>query len=145
MRPTETLDRVLALAVMVTADMTRFEQQHGMTTARVHVLWHLGASGPCTQRALADALAVTPRNVTGLVDGLEASGHVSREAHPTDRRAILVTLTARGRAMVEELRAGHVALAEDLFGDMGEAELIRYTGWLDDTLSRFARLVEVDR
>ncbi len=40
-----------------------------------------------TQRALADALQVTPRNVTGLVDALADSGFVERAPHPTDRRA----------------------------------------------------------
>ena len=37
-------------------------------------------NGPTTQRELADALKVTPRNVTGLVAG----GFVTRERHPTD-------------------------------------------------------------
>ena len=44
-------------------------------------------------------LDVTPRNVTGLLDALEASGHAARTAHPTDRRASLVTLTNAGQAV----------------------------------------------
>ena len=31
---------------------------------------------------LADALGVTPRNITALVDGLEEEGMVRRVAHP---------------------------------------------------------------
>jgi DNA-binding MarR family transcriptional regulator len=42
---------------------------------------------------LADALAVTPRNVTALVDGLEGEVLVRRAPHSTDRRITLVELT----------------------------------------------------
>ncbi|MEN3610618.1 MarR family transcriptional regulator [Plantactinospora sp. ZYX-F-223] len=42
---------------------------------------------------LSQALKCTPRNVTGLVDALEAAGFVARSAHPTDRRATVVSLT----------------------------------------------------
>jgi DNA-binding MarR family transcriptional regulator len=68
-----------------------------------------------TQGALARTLGVTPRNVTGLLDALEDSGHVSRQPHPDDRRAILVSLTDEGRQVTTGLRAGRDELAADLF------------------------------
>src|SRR5687768_14866180 len=96
--PTAALDKVLKLATLVGADLARFERESGLTTPRTHLLWVLGAAGPSTQQSLAVALDVSARNVTGLVDGLVSSGHVSREPHPTDRRATLVTPTAEGEA-----------------------------------------------
>lgn len=42
-------------------------------------------------------LQVHPASVTNAVDRLEAQGFVTREAHPTDRRATLAVLTADGR------------------------------------------------
>ena len=72
---TATLDKVLHLATLVGADMTRFEHESRLTTSRTHLLWVLGDAGPCTQRSLATALGVSARNVTGLVDGLVGSGH----------------------------------------------------------------------
>lgn len=137
-----TLDKVLALSMLVTADMARFEAAERVTAPRLHLLWQLGISGPCTQRALADALGVTPRNITGLVDGLVDSGHVTREPHPTDRRATLVTPTPAGAAFVARLRASHVDLAEQLFGRMSPRQLATFTRGLDETLERFARLVD---
>ena len=80
--------------------LARFEREEGLTSARVHLLWVLGTTGPSTQQALAHALEVTPRNVTGLVDGLVASGHVTREPHEGDRRRTQVTVTASGREEV---------------------------------------------
>jgi DNA-binding MarR family transcriptional regulator len=110
----------------------------------VHLLWQLGQAGPSTQRALADALDVTPRNITGLVDGLVESGHVTREPHQTDRRATLVTPTARGAEFVARVRASHVDLADRLFGHLGRRRLAAFTHALDETLERFARLMEED-
>src|SRR5919112_1260361 len=76
---TATLDKVLHLATLVATDLARFERESELTTSRTHLLWTLGAAGPSTQQSLATALGVSARNVTGLVDGLAASGHVSRE------------------------------------------------------------------
>ena len=142
MSTTDALDRVLLLSSLVQADLTRFEAREGLSTARVHLLWALGQSGPCTQRELAGTLGVTPRNVTGLVDGLVGSGHLTREPHPGDRRATLVTLTDLGRRTVEALVESHADLARQLFGDVPPDRLAIFVDVLDDTTRRFARLME---
>ena len=140
--PTGALDRVLHLATLVQADLARFEREQGLTTPRVHLLWVLGESGATTQQSLARALGVTPRNVTGLVDGLVASGHVTREPHPTDRRATLVTPTATGARTIEDLVSSHADLALRLFGDVPAERLDTFTEVLEETTLRFARLME---
>ena len=139
---TAVLDRVLHLAMLVQADLTRFEREQGLTTARVHLLRVLGEAGPSTQRSLAGALGVSPRNITGLVDGLVASGHVSREPHPSDRRATLVTPTPLGSQAFADLTASRVDLAHQLFGDVPPDRLATFTEVLEDTTHRFARLTE---
>ena len=50
-----------------------------------------------TMAALAEALEVTPRNITGLVDGLEAEGLLARRADAADRRATVIELTTTGQ------------------------------------------------
>lgn len=139
--PTDALDKVLHLSMLVSADMVRYERESGLTAARIRLLWEL-AGGPSAQHALAAAIDVTPRNITGLVDGLVASGHVTREAHPTDRRATLVTPTDRGRDAIAELRSGYVDLAQRLFGGMDGARLAGFAEALDDTIRRFSELME---
>jgi DNA-binding MarR family transcriptional regulator len=142
---TETLDKVLHLATLVGADLKRFQGETGLTTARTHLLWVLGAAGPSTQQALASALDVSARNVTGLVDGLVASGHVTREPHPSDRRATLVTPTAKGTDAIKELVDSHEDLARQLFGHVPPEQLAVFTSVLDDTIATFARLMEEAR
>jgi len=71
---------------------------------------------------LAEALGVTARNVTTIVDGLEREGLLARRADPTDRRAILLELTEKGRAHVEQLHALQRDLAEHMFAALSTEE-----------------------
>ena len=132
----EALDQVLELAVLLNEDMTEALARDGLTVARAPVVWHLYHSGPCTQRALANALGVTPRNITGLVDGLAATGFVSRQPHPTDRRATLVTLTDHGRQTAARLTAERDELAALLFAEMSDTEFDGFVAGLGVVLDR---------
>jgi DNA-binding MarR family transcriptional regulator len=50
---------------------------------------------------MADDLAMTPRNVTGLVDHLERDGLVERVPDTEDRRSVRARLTPAGRERIE--------------------------------------------
>ncbi|MGY1733942.1 MarR family winged helix-turn-helix transcriptional regulator [Geodermatophilus sp. SYSU D01045] len=135
------LDRVLEVTVLLGRDLTTSLAAEGLTVARTTLLWRLRTAGPSTQRALADALGVSARNVTGLVDGLAEAGLVTREPHPTDRRATLVTPTARAERLLEEMAAGQVQLAEQLFGGLAPDRLDGLVSALDEVLERLRALV----
>jgi DNA-binding MarR family transcriptional regulator len=112
------LERLFELAVMTSEFMERGLAGRGLSRARASVLWALHQRGPSTQRELADLIGVTPRNITGLLDGLEADGFAERGRHPTDRRAALVSLTAKGTetmtALTEEYQNGYNWLFEGI-------------------------------
>ena len=135
------LDRVLELTVLLGRDMTTSLAAEGLTVARTTLLWRLRETGPSTQRALAEALGVSARNVTGLVDGLAEVGLVTREPHPTDRRATLVTPTARAERLLAEMAAGQAELAEQLFGGLSPERLDGLVSGLDEVLERLRALV----
>jgi len=86
-------------------------------------------------------LRVTPRNVTGLVDGLEADGLVARAAHPTDRRATLVSLTPRGAEVAAAMRRDQDGFAQLLFRDVSARELDAFVTMLDRILGRIGELM----
>lgn len=110
-----TLDRLLELTVLLGRDASEGLGRLGLTESRAHVIWELERRGPSTQRALADALGVAPRTITTFIDALVATGFVTREPHPSDRRATLVTFTERGRVTAQTLVEGHGQLARELF------------------------------
>lgn len=142
---TEALGRILELVVVLSDDMTRSLAAQGLTDARAHLLWELRRRGPSTQRVLADALRVSPRNITGLVDALVATGFVTREPHPTDRRATLVTFTDHGAATTAAMERDQHEFARILFADMPGERLAALVEGLDDVLARLrAHGVSID-
>jgi DNA-binding MarR family transcriptional regulator len=132
---------VLELVVLLGDDMARGLGRDGLTVSRAHLVWELHRRGPVTQKELAGALGVSARTVTGLVDGLAATGFVTREPHPTDRRATLVTFTAHGAATARALEQGRSQLADLLFGEMPRERLDCFVAGLDDVLERLRALV----
>ncbi len=59
-----------------------------------------------SMREISDALHVSPRTVTDMIDGLETRGLVARCAHPADRRVTLVRLTDAGQQQLAAATAG---------------------------------------
>jgi DNA-binding MarR family transcriptional regulator len=76
-----------------------------------------------TMKALSRCLMVTGGNVTGLTDQLEREGLVAREGSPTDRRAWIVRLTAKGRRDFEAMAQVHEQWILELFGGLGAKDL----------------------
>ena len=130
------LDGVLELVVLLNDDMTQRLARDGLTVSRTQLLWELRHRGPTTQRDLAEALKVSPRTITGLVDGLVATGFVTRERHPTDRRATLVTFTERAAATMEAMARDHKEFGRILFEGMPRQRFDCFVAGLDDVLTR---------
>lgn len=127
----EALNRLIQLSVLLNRNLSEGLEGHGLSLSRAPVLWVISASGPQTQRQLADALRVSARNITGLVDSLVSDGFVARSVHPQDRRALLVTLTARGEETVAQLARDRQDLTHRLFGEWAGVDLAGFTQGLD--------------
>jgi len=72
---------------------------------------------------LAAVEGVTQPAITLLVNRLEGRGWVRREADPGDRRAVLVTLTERGRGVFDTLRSEYRALLHEEMATLEDAEV----------------------
>ncbi|MGD8793659.1 MAG: MarR family winged helix-turn-helix transcriptional regulator [Anaerolineae bacterium] len=71
----------------------------GLTPPQYFVLGQLWARDSRPLGELAEASYCTPATMTGIVDTLEGKDLICRVPNPEDRRSLLVTLTAAGRAM----------------------------------------------
>jgi DNA-binding MarR family transcriptional regulator len=97
-------------------------EKAGVSPARARLIGTLHCSGSQTMAALAEALEVTPRNITGLVDGLEAEGLLARRADPTDRRATVIELTATGRRWADRHLGPLTKAVAAAFGDLSSRD-----------------------
>lgn len=139
------LDHVLELTILLHDDMTESLARDGLTTSRAHLLWELRERGPSTQTALAEALKVSPRNITGLVDALVEGGFVTREPHPTDRRAVLVSLTEHGATIGKAMEQDQRELADLLFAGMPARQFDCFARGLAVVVDRLRRRLSEGR
>ncbi len=68
----------------------------GIEVTELTALGHLTEAGQLTPKELSARLGITPGSVTGVADRLVAAGMIRREAHPTDRRSLLLRATPAG-------------------------------------------------
>jgi DNA-binding MarR family transcriptional regulator len=113
----DVFSELMSLAPLLEQLRSEGLRRRGLTPARARLLRVLDDDGPLLMSELSRALDVTPRAVTGLVDGLEADGFARRAEHPSDRRATLVELTPAGRRFCREMRNGVARVTRDLLGD----------------------------
>ena len=74
-----------------------------LTVAQLKCLVVIASEGSTSSRKLAEALGVTPANVTGIVDRLVEQGLVSRRENPDDRRMLIIELTEKGDNLLRNL------------------------------------------
>ena len=135
------LDRLLEVSSLLQEDMRRAFSATSLTESRVHLLWVLQHSGPSTQQMIAQTLDVTPRTVSALVDGLEATGYVHRAPHPSDRRAVLVSLSDAAERMMTTMESDYAHLTSVLEGVVDSADRLAFTRGLDAVASHLRQLV----
>jgi len=141
----QVFDRLLEIALLLQQDMAQSFEGTALTASRTHLLWEVHRLGPSTQQALAQALEVTPRNITGLVDALESAGYLRRQPHPSDRRATLVTLTDLGTRTINDMTRQREEAATQLVSGFDGEELARLVSDLDTLTERLQLMAQVPR
>jgi DNA-binding MarR family transcriptional regulator len=75
-----------------------------------------------TVTELSQRLLIRPPSVTGVVDRLVRDGLVSREAKASDMRVRQISLTGKGRQIVEKVLAGHAGQIERVMSGLTQGE-----------------------
>ena len=79
-----------------------------------------GPDGIATR--LAEHLGIAPRSATEVADALQTAGLLTRSPDPTDRRAVLLTLTGAGLHTVERVRERRRTAAEQAVATLSPAD-----------------------
>jgi DNA-binding MarR family transcriptional regulator len=70
-------------------------------------------------------------NITGIIDGLEQKGLVSRKEHPTDRRVKVIVLEPAGEAMKLQLMEKLISSNAFLFQSLNPKETIQFVAIIE--------------
>jgi len=108
---------------------SRLRREFGTSLARFDVLAQLDRfEHGLTMTELSRRLLISNGAVTGLVEKLVADTFVVREEHSTDKRTVIVQLTAEGRAQFRKMALRHEEWVISLLGDLSHqarAELLQ--------------------
>jgi len=76
----------------------------GLTSGQLPFLLHLGSAPGVTQETLARHFRIDKGAVARAARRLEEDGFIVREVDPADRRAVRLSLTEQGDAVLPEIR-----------------------------------------
>jgi len=128
MRAVTSLMRVHQL---VLTELDELLRPLGLTFARYEVLVLLSFSrrGALPLGKIGERLQVHATSVTPLVKRLEAADLIRRTPHPEDGRAVLASITPKGRTVMDQATKAIVG-ARFALGSLSEAECDRLTAML---------------
>jgi MarR family transcriptional regulator for hemolysin len=133
---------VIQLANLLTRKMAPVFEKAKITPQQWSVLSVLGEQDAGVSLvALSRRLSVTKQNMTGMIARLEQLGLAEREEDPNDLRSSRVTLTRRGRTLVEKLRPSYQEWVRSLAsGDVSDRDLQVLTRTVESLIARLESL-----
>jgi MarR family transcriptional regulator, organic hydroperoxide resistance regulator len=94
-----------------------------LSIAQVKSLFFIADRGKTNFKKLAEALGVTPPNITGIIDRLVEQGLVSRTENREDRRVMLLQATDKGQLLLTHLRERRLSQMKQVLSQMSSEEL----------------------
>jgi DNA-binding MarR family transcriptional regulator len=118
----ELADRLHSAAIHLLRGVRREDAASGLPPAQLSALSVLVFGGPQTVGRLAEIEQVRSPTMTRIVTSLAAAHLVTRESHPADARATVITATDAGRALLIEGRRRRVGVLEQRISELGTTE-----------------------
>ncbi|EHP41822.1 MarR family transcriptional regulator [Cupriavidus basilensis OR16] len=132
--------RALSLAATIDRDCAALLAPHGLTEGRFVLLFLLNAADDgLAPNTLASQAGVTRATITGLLDGLEREALIERHADTTDRRALTIRLTRRGKQVAKTVFDAHGRWIASLFCDLSAQERALLDGLLGKVSAGMAK------
>ena len=83
-------------------NQSRYIKSMGLSMAQFFLLMHVYYKKHCGISNLSDHMEISAAAASQLVEKLVQSGHLERTEDPQDRRAKQITLSAKGRQLIEK-------------------------------------------
>ena len=123
--PLALVGRVIVLAQHLERSVEAALAAHRLTLGQFDILATLRRHGPkggLTPTQLLRSVVLSSGGMTSRLDKLEASGLVLRKPDPSDRRGVVVALTAKGKKVIDAATATRFAEADGSLPPLSAAE-----------------------
>jgi DNA-binding MarR family transcriptional regulator len=129
--PASLLYLVKKLELAVTTELERVTSIAGLTPVQYTALTALERHPGITSAQLARNSFVRAQSMAEMVSGMMQRGLISRERDPKDGRHYLLSLTPKGSALVESLRAPVRNIERLMAADLTPTQTEALRGYLD--------------
>jgi DNA-binding MarR family transcriptional regulator len=83
----------------------------------------------------AEALCLSISSASGLIDRLVRKGYVRRTRCKTDRRRVLLSLSKKGRAVIEEIMQNHRKRMHEVYAPLSASERKQYLALIEKVVN----------
>lgn len=97
--------------------------EFGLVPPQAGLMYILNGYGEYNQNLLGQEMSIDKASMVKFIDGLEKKGFVKRTTDATDRRAKLLTLTAKGKIALKKIAGLHRDLETTILKDFSEKEI----------------------
>jgi DNA-binding MarR family transcriptional regulator len=94
----------------------------GLTPTQFSALVRVAEMGSCSQNLLGRRTAMDVATIKGVVTRLKAKGFVALSADPGDKRRTVVSLTDKGREVIDHLHVFGKAVTDETLAPLTPAE-----------------------
>ena len=126
----ETYNAILAAYRMMQRRIAEMLSEEGLTQPQFQALRIVAKNGAVFMREISDEMFVTPANITGIIDRLEARGLVERSGRSEDRRTTNIELTPKGRALLERVEERYGRFMKNALRVFTQEEQKTFRGFL---------------
>lgn len=129
----EQVGYLLRLAMQRHAGIFQARAPGGLTPTQFAAMIRLSEEGSCSQNQLGRLAAMDIATIKGVVDRLRQKGLVRTQASREDRRRSVISLTAAGERMIDELKEAGAEISGETLARLSAAEartLVRLLGKL---------------
>jgi DNA-binding MarR family transcriptional regulator len=100
----------------------RLAEVHGLTQSEFRCLRLFGTDESLNNKQIAERMNLSPSRLTRIIDGLVNKEYINREIDPNDRRNMRVTLSRRGKLLVNQLNKAYVDIHYEILQDIEKSQ-----------------------
>jgi DNA-binding MarR family transcriptional regulator len=118
-----------------------FAKSTGLSMPQISILMQLHHKGPCGMSEVSDRFDISAAAASQLVDKLVHAGYLERTEDPSDRRAKLLSLSAKGEELIQQGTEERYRWMDDLTSKLSTEEQAKVVEALD-ILTKAAQTME---
>lgn len=99
----------------------RLAEMHNLTQAEFRCLRLIGSEEILNNKTIAERMKLSPSRLTRIIDGLVFKDYVIREIDKNDRRNMNLSLSQRGKSLVNQLNKTYVDIHRQILQDIDTA------------------------